>query len=252
MRSIRGGSGLGDSLYLQSVVRHLIGKGESLRVHSDWPAVFGQLGDMVTVEPFSRKNINILAHYSSRKALTNSTQWEDVCASAGISEPVELRLDWAPETTLDIRPYVCVQLPRAPMGRSDGFGADLLPDCRLIQRAIDALRDRFAIVQIGAGEPLFRFKHLDLDLTGKTSVAGMLDVAAGASGFLGYVSYIVPLAESLDKPAMLVWSHKGLSRGHPYIRQITPAKILSKPSCKFVIDNWPLADIDKVFDGFLH
>ena len=250
MRSIRGGSGLGDSIYLQAVCRYLVQR-ERLKVCSDWPDVFRPLGDKVTLAPFSRK-VDLLAHYSSRKALTNSTQWEDVCACAGIGEKIDLRLDWVPETTLDIRPYVCVQLPRAPMGRSDGFGSDLLPDCRLIQRAIDALRDRFAIVQIGAGEPLFRFKHLDLDLAGKTSVAGLLDVAAGASGFLGYVSYIVPLAESLDKPAMLVWSHKGLRRGHPYIRQITPAKILSKPSCKFVIDNWPLADIDKVFDGFLH
>ena len=137
------------------------------------------------------------------------------------------------------------------MGRTDGFGADLLPDCWVIQRAIDVLRDRFAIVQIGSGTPLFQFRHIDLDLAGKTSVAGLLDVAAGASGFLGYVSYIVPLAESLDKPAMLVWSHKGMNRGHQYIRQITPKKILGKPSSKFVIDDWTLADIDKEFDAFL-
>jgi hypothetical protein len=168
-----------------------------------------------------------------------------------IREPVELKLDWIPESTLESRPYVCVQLPRAPMGRSDGFGMDLLPDCKVIQRGIDALRERFAIVQIGAGAPLYRFRHIDIDLAGNTTVPGLLDVACGAAGFLGYVSYIVPLAESLDKPAMLVWSHKGMSRGHPYVRQITPGKILHKPSCRFVIDNWPLEQIDREFDGFL-
>ena len=40
MKTIRGGRGLGDALYVQGVVRHLVGLGQRLAVRSDWPEVF--------------------------------------------------------------------------------------------------------------------------------------------------------------------------------------------------------------------
>lgn len=245
MKSIRAGRGLGDSLYLQAVVRHLVKRdGLKLKVCSDWPDVFLPLGDRVQVVPFTRQGITILAHYTLRKPKEGSTQFQDCCKCAGITEDVEFKLDW-PEARGELidqvkasgKPVICVQLPRAPMGRSDGFGAELLPDCRVIQRAIDSLKDRATVVQIGAGQPLYQFQGIDIDLANKTTVAQMIDVASVARGMLGYCSFIVPLAECLDKPALLVWSRKGLRSGTPYIRQITPQKILHKPSSKWILDD---------------
>lgn len=155
MKTIRCGRGLGDSIYLQSVVRHLHAQDKArYRVCSDFPDVFRPLGNAVSVTPFTRQGVNIVAHYVQRKPLAGSTQFQDCCAQAGITTPVELRLDWAltdHALPRELRqrsplPIVCVQLPRAPMGRTDGFGAELLPDCRVIQRAIDALHGRALIV----------------------------------------------------------------------------------------------------------
>jgi hypothetical protein len=70
--------GLGDALYVQSVVRHLVEKGESLRVCTAWPDVFRQLGPQVSTAPFSRQ-VQILAHYSAKKQKVGTTQFEDVC-----------------------------------------------------------------------------------------------------------------------------------------------------------------------------
>lgn len=245
MKSIRCGRGLGDSIYLQSVVRHLVRTRKMrLRVMSDWPDVFLPLGDAVEVAPFSRQGVSITAHYSMRKSQKGTTQFEDCCRAAGIVEPVEMKLDWpAPSGRLvdEVRapgkPIVCVQMARNPMGRTDGFGRELLPDCNAIQRVIDALRAVATIVQIGAGTPLFRFSGVDVDLGNRTTVRELIDVAAIADGFLGYCSFLLPLAESLDKPALLVWSSKGLKSGNPWVAQVTPGKLLHKRTSTWIRDD---------------
>ena len=127
-------------------------------------------------------------------------------------------------------------MPRTPMGRTDGFGKTLLPDCRAIQVLIDEARDTHRIVQIGAGQPLFNFRGLDLDLANRTTVAETIDAVSVADRCLGYVSFLVPLAESLDKPATFVWSQRGLKDGQPFISSITPAKVLHKATSRAVID----------------
>jgi hypothetical protein len=168
-RSIRGGMGLGDALYVQSVVRHLVEKGESLKVCTAWPDVFRQLGPNVSVAPFTRQ-VQILAHYSTRKQKAGTTQFEDCCYTAGIRDPVELRLDWRVEDEAFVsrlkdaaagRAIVLLGMPRAPMGRKDGFGAEVLPNCAVIQKAVDRLKEEKGalIVQIGSGESLHAFRR---------------------------------------------------------------------------------------------
>lgn len=237
--AIRGGMGLGDSLYLQGVVRYFVEKGERLEVCSKWPEVFRHYGDEIRVVPFRRNNIQILAHYSLRKPRTDTNQWQDCCITARIQEPWSLELNWKPQSALipDGKPYIAVSLPRIPMDRIDGFGLSLMPDWRVLQRVMDSLQQRYRIVQIGSGKPVHQFSGIDIDLANKTTVGELIDVAHGAAGFLGYCSFIVPLAESFNKPSLIVWSHKGLQDKHAYIRQITPRKVLSKPSSHWVMDN---------------
>lgn len=244
MKSIRGGSGFGDALYVQAVARHLVSRGEKLRICTSWPEVFKPLGDAVRIEPFRRTGIDYLAHYSMRKVFIQTDQFEDCCRAAGITEPVDFAIDWnledrhlADRVRAAGKPVVLVQLPRSPMGRSDGFGADLLPDCSRIQEAIDCIAGRATVVQVGHGEPLFEFSGIDIDLSGQTSVSQVLDIASVAHGMLGYVSFFVPLAESFKRPGLFVWSKKGLRSGVPYVRQITPYKILHRPSSQAILDD---------------
>lgn len=255
MRRIRSGMGLGDSLYLQAVARHFVKRGESLEVCSAWPDVFRPLGDKVRIAPFSRERIQILAHYSLRKMRTDSNQFEDCCIQAGIKEPVEFRLDWQPlnhrliaQIRSPWKPILCVQLPRNPMGRTDGFGRELLPDCTVIQTLIDKLKSRYYVIQIGAGDPLHQFTGIGLNLANKTSVSDLIDVAYASDLFLGYCSFMVPLAESLNKPAIFVWSRKGLKSRQPFISRITPQKILHRTSSRWVVDD---QSTDEVLNGFL-
>jgi hypothetical protein len=238
MKSIRAGRGFGDSIYLQSVVRHLVATtGKSMRVATDYPDLFAAMKQHVDTFPFTRANIDITAHYVGRKMLPSTTQFEDMCLAAGIREHVELKLDWetgSPDLVKMVRapgrPVVLVQLPRAPMGRSDGFGKELLPDCAQIQRALDVLKGKATLVQVGAGEPLHQFKRLDVDLANATTIRGLIDLASNADAFIGYPSFIVPLAESFNKPALIFWSSRGLASRTPFVAQITPRKVLHRDS----------------------
>ncbi len=261
MRSIRGGMGLGDALYVQAVARHFASKGESLKIATAYPEVFKPLNGHASTMPFTRAGINLLAHYTARKGMGGTTQFQDVCLSAGLKEPIPLCLDWAIQNealVTDVRaraagkPIVLIQLMRPPMNRKDKFGASLLPRASAIQRCLDRLRGKAFLVQVGSGKRLHELSGIDLDLADKTSLTDLLDLASVADRFLGYVSFFVPLAESLEKRALFVWSSRGLCDPIAYVRQITPEKIIHrKDLCKWVIDDDAPAKIEEAADALL-
>lgn len=255
MIAIRSGRGLGDNLYLQSIVRHLVGQGKKLEVCTPWSDLFLPLARKVTLAPFRRNRIDRVAHYIERKSIAGTDQFVDCCISAGIKEPVDLRLDWdvmnaglVADLQRSGRPIILVQLPRAPMGRSDGYGLGLLPDCRAIQRLIDLIEPHAFVVQIGSGDPLYRFTGIDLDLANRTTVTDLLDAASVASGAIGYCSFLVPLMESFRKPALFVWSRAGLQSNNEFIRAIVPAKILHRSSSRVVMDDCSQPELIEAVD----
>lgn len=166
-KRIRGGMGIGDAIYIQSIARHLVDQGEHLEICTSWPEVFTPIADRVQFAPFSRQNITYLAHYTQGKPHQNTTQFADMCRSCGIAVDIPLRLEWRPINQEIVRQYagkkiLIVQMPRAPMNRTDGFGYEILPDCRVIDDIIAQVKDQYFVIQVGKGEPIYRFKHLDL------------------------------------------------------------------------------------------
>jgi hypothetical protein len=257
--TMRGGSGLGDSLYLQSVARHFVRKGRDVEVHSNWPDVFRPLADRVTVEPFSRVEVDRISHYTQGKNNRHTSQWQDCCHRAGIGLDTELRLDWTAADAALVRkvrqggrPVIAVLIPRQPMDRHDGFGRELLPDCGIIQRVIDHVGARAKFVQVGKGDALHQFGGIDLDLKNATTVSGMIDAVNAADAVLGYVSFLVPLAESLGKPGLMVWSRRGLASEIDYVRTITPQKIIHRRDLlDAVFDDAPPQELQKATDALL-
>lgn len=255
MISIRGGAGLGDAIYVHAVARHLLATDE-VEACTNYPDLFRALGDCFA-SPFRRHPIDRVAHYAARRGEHGTTQFEDVLISAGLPLTVPLRLDWnmtAPPIVAGTaaRPLVLVALPRAPMGRTDGFGAEVLPDCRAIQKIIDHIAGACLPVQIGSGKPLFTFRNLSADLANKTTVCQMIDLASTAAGIIGYPSFVIPLAEALVKPAIVVWSRRGLNSQRPVIRQMTPTKLLHRGSLvRWLVDDAGEAQLRVEANAFL-
>lgn len=258
MRTMRGGRGLGDTIYLQSIARHLTANGDPICVASDYSDVFIPLGRRVRVIPFTRQGVNIVAHYVMRKSVAGTSQFTDMCQAAGIRRVIDLCIDWQVKDTELVdrlkapgKPIVCLQMARSPMGRTDGFGHEILPNCDAIQKAINLLQGRATIVQVGAGKSLYNFRGIDADLSNGTNVSQLFDIASVAHGFIGYPSFIVPLAESFNRRALIFWSTAGLRSAQPFISSITPAKLLHKATGRAVMDNSPEGLIEHEVAAFL-
>lgn len=253
--SVRGGSGLGDALYVQAVARHLVGQGRLVEACSNYRDVFWPLRDRCAVSAF-RRNATIIAHYALRRHVLGTDQFQDCCIQAGFAaDAVELRLDWEPRNPVLIgailaaargRPVVAALLPRRPMARTDGVFDVLLPDCRVLQSAIDRARERDVfVVQVGAGEPKFELRGIDLDLANRTSVSDVIDAVHAADACVGYVSFMVPLAESLNKPMLAVWSRRGLELGNPLVARLTPQKVVHKKGLvRTIVDDYSEAELE--------
>jgi hypothetical protein len=145
------------------------------------------------------------------------------------------------------KPIVVVQMPRPPFGRFDGFGMEFLPDFDVIQKAINVIKDRVCIVMVGVGEPMVRYTGIELDLSNKTSVSDLIDVAYVANGFLGQCSFIIPLAECLSKPVHIIWSRRHTKSYQSVVRQMTPQKILHGVRSSFSYDDQEVAEAMDAF-----
>ena len=244
MKRIRGGSGLGDSVYLRPVVDYFIRAGEPATVMSNFPDVF--IGSGAKVEQFNRININVLAHYSLDRQNQNSTQFADMLRCAKLPPDVPLRFEWSVRNKALVdgvraaaagRPVIIVHGGRTPFGRTDGLGAEILPERAAFDVAVRALRECFT-VRVGKGPSLYDIPARS-DLTDRTSVSDLLDLIMNCDGVVTQCGYPVPMAECLGKPLLAVWSARGLQSPNPTIASITPAKILSAKTSRFVMDDWP-------------
>lgn len=255
MKRLRGGRGLGDGLYQRPIVEHLIGRGDALTVLTDYPDIFAGTG--AATLPFSKDRVDVLAHYSARKGRVGTTQWQDVCDTAQVGR-LPFQTQWTVRNRslvdglrkfADGKPLILVHGGRVPMGRTDGFGKELLPNADAFDAVLEALRDCF-LVQIGQADQIYSLA-VDISLNGGTTVADLMDLGSACDGAIGQCSWIVPLAEIFDKPLLAVWAACGMSPGvHPYVQQITPRKILCKPTSRHVVDDWPASRIGEEARAF--
>ena len=254
MIRLRGGRGLGDALYVRPVAEHFVRAGEQVTVCSDHPDVF--IGSGARVERFERVGCNVVAHYTHGKARTDTNQWQDVCTLAGVGD-LALSFKWTIQRTELVRdlkamargkPIIMVNGGRAPMGRHDGFAQEMLPRRAAFDQVLAALEGCFT-VEVGKGAELYPL-IADVDLADRTSVADLLDIATISAGLVGQCSFMIPLAEAFDKPLLCVWAAKGLTSATEFIRLCTPQKILSKPTSRWVMDDWSEAKIQEAAVAF--
>lgn len=246
---IRGGRGLGDAIYIRPIAEHFVREGRRVAVLSDYGGVFA--GSGASVETFSRLGAQVVAHYVHGKGNRQTTQWQDVCASAGVNVP--LRFVWRTQNealVTDVRrqangrPIIVVHAGRIPMERTDGFGVELMPARAAVVAALRAFRDCF-LVGVGKAKAVYGLP-LHLDLNGKTSVSGLLDIASACDAVVAQCSFAIPLAEALGKPLLAIWGASYVQADHEFVRLTGPQKVLSAEHDRFVMDDW---DTDRIEDA---
>lgn len=256
MIRVRGGSGFGDSIYVRAIAEHYLRKGETVVALTDYPDVFR--GSGAEIQGFTRNGANIIAHYTqlNAKSSITTTQWQDVCRCAGVPA-APLRFDWTIQNEALIsrikakaagRPIIVVHGGRVPMDRKDGFGMELLPEKAAFDVALEALRDCYT-VQVGKADKIYPLT-VDLDMTGETTVADLMDIAYACAGIVAQCSFAIPLAEVFDKPLLAIWGARAAQSKTLFIRQTTPTKVLSGPRDRYVMDDWTAEQITKEARAF--
>lgn len=248
MIRIRAGRGLGDSLYLRPMVDYMVQQTDRVVALSDYPDIFR--GSGATVEPFTRALPCVVAHYTSTMHRQETTQYADMLRMARLPADVPLRFTWNLRNRVLIdelraraegRPIILVHAGVTAMARTDGFSDDMLPRREAFEAVLDVLDDCYR-VGIGKAERMYRLP-LDADLHGATSVAELLDLGFACDGIVAQCSFCVPLAEVFDKPLLTVWAARGLASSNPYIRLVTPRKVLAKAASEYVVDDWTCEQI---------
>jgi hypothetical protein len=252
---VRAGSGVGDAIYLRAVCEHLARSHTGVIGCTDYSGIFA--GTEIQTAPFSREKIAVCAHYTPFKIREGSTQWQDCCDTAKVGH-IPFRINHEIRNTelidklrrfADGKPLILVHGGRTPMARSDDFGKELLPHKAAFDAVLGELQDCF-LVQIGQAEQIYPLS-CDISLNGSTSICDLLDLGVACDGAIGQCSYIVPLAEVFDKPLLAVWAAHGMQYNmHPYVRAITPQKVLSKPSSRWIVDDWPAGKIQEEARAF--
>jgi hypothetical protein len=237
---LRGGRGLGDAIYVRPIAEALAARGDEITVLTDYPDVF--MGAGVTPRPFERVRVDVTAHYVGFKDRLGTTMWQDICETAKVA--AALRISW-PARQSDLvrtlrlaargRPLVLVHGGRMPMGRNDGFGAEMLPRAEAFNAVLHALRDCY-LVQIGKAPQVYALRA-DVSLNGSTGIADLMDLGQACDGVVAQCSFAVPLAEVFSKPLLAVWARAGLSSRERFIRTVTPQKVLSMPTDRYVMDD---------------
>ena len=222
---------------------------------TDYPEIF--IGSGATTSPFTRAGGPRVAHYTATMGDQTVTQYQAMLNRAEIRELVPLRFVWRIQNQRLIdgllekaagRPLIVVHGGRTPMQRTDSFSVDLMPKAAGFNAALAALGDCYR-VRVGNARHMYSLP-VDLDLGASTSVTDLLDIGWACAGVVAQCSFAVPLAEAFDKPLLGIWAANGLRSEVGYIRTITPRKILTKPTSRYVIDDWPAGKIMEVARAF--
>lgn len=255
MRVVRGGRGLGDALYVRPVTDYLLRTRMRVKVLTDYPDVYR--GSRVIIAPFQRVRVDVCAHYVGGKGRAGTTQWEDVCSAAGVPL-LPLAFPWTVRNPAMVaglraqaggRPLVLVHGGRAPMGRTDGFGMELMPVKSAFDAVLDELRSCL-LVQVGKANELYRL-DCEVNLNGSTSVSDVLDLGVSCDAVVAQCSFAVPLAEVFGKPLLAVWGSAHERSRELFVRQTTPYKVLSASDDRFVWDDSHPDDIRRTTRAWL-
>lgn len=212
MKTIRGRSGFGDSIYTRAGVEWLVRERfDTYRVYSNHPELFVDLD--VEVMPFSKKGrVDYDFNYLPFKSRRGTNQWRDMCESAGLDIPLETSLK-------DRRPCGIVVIAPLHPPMNGAVGA----------------QEKMGIPPNEYKDYCSQFSNQVWLKDGKYTLRELAHIVNCASLFVCQVGWGLALAELFDCPSRVCFAEKGFSCGDTFIETITPEKAISKSTTEAVV-----------------
>ena len=259
---IRGPSGVGDAIYMNSITQAFAWQFEKVLVRTKFPEIFRYCKRVEPVQ-FKKGGADKEFNYGGkRRSDQSTTQWQDLLITAGLPLTTPYKTAWEftnhklieniREKSKD-KKILVMSTPHTPFNRLDKFGLELIPNYKKFRPVLErAKADNYFTIQIGRGKALFDFGELiDLNLTNTTSVCDILDVSKIGDAFAGQCGFIVPLAEGFEKPLFLIFARRGLNSREEFLSNITGQKICSTKDGYHVADDLPDELVAKEFEKCL-
>jgi hypothetical protein len=233
--------GLGDNLYQRAVLQSV--KAE-VWLKTSWPQIYADMPTVKCVRPITRlrtqaKNVD-RSTFARPAPMATAKRWHYVSdPSISILESLARQMQVPTPSGMDgprfglpklvDGPYIVV---RPACVRSEWTSDSRNPLPEYIAEAIEALRDRFAIVSVadleeGKEWALDPLPYADLTLhRGELKVEQLLSLVENAAGLVGGVGWIVPAALSYRVPLLLIYGGWGLSN--------SPSRIIGNLDSSFI------------------
>lgn len=247
---IRGPSGIGDAIYMNSIVQEFARRYDKVLMRTKYPEIF-KYCERVEPIKFTKGGADKEFNYGGkRRADQTTTQWQDLLMTAGLPLSVPYKTAWKihnkdieneiRQKTKEKKIFV-LSVPHTPFDRLDKFGLSLIPNYKKFIPVLSyAKENNYFIIQIGKGKCLYDFGNLiDLDLKNKTTISGIMDLGMIGDVFLGQCGFILPLAEGYKKAVFIILARKGLNSNTEFLRNITGKKVCSTDKSFWVADDQP-------------
>lgn len=206
MLNIKGCSGFGDAIYLRSMVEWLLHhRSDQYQVFTRYPQVFEDLNVQPCEYLQNQYQIDYDATYLSRKHITDTTQFEDMCIMAGL--PIKI-------------PFTSMLKARDPLSYTLALplvipmnGCPKTVEMMPFEEEYMAYLENFPNVLMLRSQ--FDFLHL-------------VDLFNHASVVICQQGWGNALAQLLDVPCKCVFTERALNSKYEFIKQITPGKVIEK------------------------
>lgn len=233
---LRGASGLGDAVYMYPVLKYYLEHGQHIELLTRYNEIYAPLQKykLILSDRYS-KQPEVECRYSPRYPDPSTTTYEDTLFFAGIRENIPLAIEFEKKAIKKLESLkghkICVvRTPALPMkGREDA--KILIPKAEFTQAIITNMsKAGYAIVSVGSrndfsGKPL---ANVDLDLTDQLDIRQLLTMVSLADCVVTQPSFLLPFAETLNKPCFLLFSGLAMRTPRKFYHQIVPKKIINK------------------------
>lgn len=242
---IKSASGLGDTIYIYPVARHLLDSGfKNITVMTNYPDVFQDLP--VKTIKHTKDWATYKISYAGAKRKKETDQYQDVLIAAGIPISTPLEIPWEIRNNEIVehvrkrakgKKIALISTPYTIFGREDEWGKEYRIDYRKYDEFLSLLRDEYFIVSTGTKEPIYLLNNVDMSMVRKTSVSDLLDLVYDSDTCVYQVGHMLPICEALNKRSFCFFSAVGMSLDNQFLRTITPSKVIHKKDiCRGIVD----------------
>lgn len=238
---LRGASGYSDSAYIYPIVKRIAKKRNDVIVLSNYPEFFSSLSN-VKVESFDRRRgVDLDISYVRRRAIEETTTWEDTCLEAWMPDFVS-----SENFTLDFKPFdktvkrsVLIRTPYIPtwVMPCDYFKPDEIfistLACEL--QAHHGIKVKRIPSQASYNVTQWYNMYSEHDLI----------ITQSSSNFV--------LAEMMGLKTMLVFNYRQHESQRQFVKWVVPKKVICKPELtRWCLDNYSVEKVAKEISEFIN